>query len=77
VTDEPTNRARQFFMAIGVTNLADAVRWVAEPEDIDERERRGKLAKEALALTLEGVDHDEFNRAVRDQAHRLTHGDPN
>jgi hypothetical protein len=82
MTDEPTNPmesapARQFFATIGVTNMADVVRWVAEPEDIEERRRRGKLAKEALNLTLDGVDHAEFNRAVRDQARRLTHGDPN
>ncbi len=77
MSDEAGNRARQFFMTVGVTNMADVVRWVAEPDDIEERQRRGKLAKEALAVALDGVSHDEFNRAVRDQAHRLTHGEPN
>jgi hypothetical protein len=68
---------RTFFATIGVTSFAEVVRWVAAPEDVEERHRRGKLAKEALGLALDGVDHDEFNRAVRNQAHRLTHGDPN
>lgn len=63
-------------ITIGITNIADVVRWVAEPADIEVRQRRAELAKEAMNLALDGVDHDEFNRTVREQARRLTHGDP-
>jgi hypothetical protein len=63
-------------MTVGLENFADVVRWIAEPEDPEVRKERAAAAKEAVAEALGKVDHQKFNKALRDEARRLTRGDP-
>lgn len=67
---------RKWALTIGLDGGRKLALWVASGRKPSERQRRAAVAKRALGLALEGVDHDAFNKAVRDQAHRLTHGDP-
>jgi hypothetical protein len=68
---------RKWALTIGLDQGGKLIAWVASARTLPERKRRAAVAKRAMGLVLEGVDHEAFNKAVRDQAHRFTGGEPN
>jgi hypothetical protein len=71
----PTGQ-RQFSMAIGIEGLPRLIEWVRAGDTLEERQGRAEQVKAAVDAVLAGVDHDAFNKAARDEAERLTYGDP-
>jgi hypothetical protein len=63
-------------MTIGIEGVPDLIRWVAAGDTPEQRKQRADFAKEAIAEALAQVDHEKFNKALRDEARRLTRGDP-
>lgn len=73
---QPMTYQRQFSMAIGIEGLPELIEWVTAGDTLEERQGRAEQVKAAVDAVLAGVDHDAFNKAARDEAQRLTHGDP-
>jgi hypothetical protein len=67
---------KQRVVLIGLEGLPKLARWVAEGATREEREERGAFAKEAVKDLLDNIDHAAFNKAIRDEAKRQSHGDP-
>jgi|GEM_PF-4559700 len=67
---------KQRVVMIGVEGFPELVRWVAEGATLEERQRRGELAKQAAQDLLNNVDRAVMNKALRDESKRQSKGDP-
>ena len=63
-------------VTIAIENMRELVDWVGAGETLEERQDRAEQAKTAVERALANVDGEKFNRTVREQARRITHGDP-
>jgi hypothetical protein len=62
---QPAPRVQLIGIGLDGEGFRRLLAWVAEPDDLEERRRRGEIVKRGIAELLARVDHDDVNTQIR------------